>query len=87
MLTLTILIIILEVINKIIDETGIKKHITGHFHESVHRAHTLKEETVDEGKWTEELFFMASYMDDLKVGLLEVDGEKVKYYRVNLKEF
>lgn len=72
---------------KIIEETGIKKHITGHFHESVHRAHTLKEELVEEGQWTEELFFMASYMDAFKVGLLEVDGEKVKYYRVNLKEF
>ena len=68
-------------------ELGIKKNVTGHFHESAHRAHDSNTVPVKEGELTNELFWNASYLDDGKVGLLTVDGPKVSYRNINLKDF
>ncbi len=74
-------------LEKIVKDVGIKKHITGHTHYSVHRAHDLHENPVNENEWTNELFFMASYMDKLKLGMIDVDENRVRYFRVNLKDY
>lgn len=74
-------------LKEILDELGIKKHVTGHFHESVHRAHNSKNEGVKQGEFTDDLYWMASYLDRLKVGILTVRDNKVAYENVDLSEY
>lgn len=71
-------------LKEIIEDTGINKVITGHYHDSVHRAHDGKEEPIEAGEWSKELFFMASYMNQNKFGLIELDGDKIRYYKLKL---
>ncbi len=71
-------------LEEIMKELGIKKQVTGHFHESAQRAHDLKCNPVEQGNFTDELFWMASYLDGLKVGILTVDGNKVSYENIDL---
>lgn len=61
-------------------ELGIKKGISGHFHESAHRACDWQGRTVQEGTFANELFWNASYCDGSKAGLLVVENGKVAYH-------
>lgn len=63
---------------------GIKKSITGHFHESVHKATDSEGKQVEEGVLGDELFWNASYLDRAKAGLLTVRDGKVEYRNVRL---
>ena len=71
----------------VMDETGITKNITGHFHESVGRAHDLHCNPIPEGTYSNELFWNASYVDGLQVGLLHVNGAQVAYENINLGDY
>ena len=64
---------------------GVTKGITGHFHESAHRAHDWTTKPVPEGSYVSECFWNASYGDGLKFGLLQVDGAKIAYRNIKLK--
>lgn len=66
---------------------GITKQITGHFHESVHRAHDLSCAPIKQGEFTNELFWNASYVDRGLIGILHVDEEKVAYENIDLKQY
>lgn len=72
-------------LQRVYEATGITKAISGHFHESVHRAHDIHCKPVLQETYTDSLFWMASYLDSAKVGLLRVDGHKVMYENVNLQ--
>lgn len=74
-------------LKKIYEELGITKNVTGHFHESVWRAHDQDCKPVEEGLFVPSLFYNASLMDDLKVGMVTVDGEKVAYENLDLKKY
>jgi hypothetical protein len=76
-----------EDLKEILEDLKIKKNITGHFHESAHRAHDAECNPVEEGKTTDELFWNASYSDDAKFGILTVKGPKVKYENIRLARF
>ncbi len=69
------------------DELDITKFICGHFHESVHHAHDRAGAAVEEGKYSNELFWNASYLDALKVGLLSVNEGKVAYENIDLRKY
>lgn len=62
---------------------GITKAVSGHFHESVHRAHDRSGRIVPEKEFSPELFWMASYLDASKIGLLHVRDNLVAYQNVN----
>ncbi len=67
------------------EQAGITKAISGHFHESAHRAHDRQCQPLAEGQYHDELFWMASYADEGRYGLLRVDDEgKASYLNVNL---
>ncbi len=67
------------------EQAGITKAINGHFHESAHRAHDRQCQPLPEGQYHDELFWMASYADAGKYGLLRVNDEgKVSYLNVRL---
>ncbi|MBI2103320.1 metallophosphoesterase [Candidatus Woesearchaeota archaeon] len=68
------------------EEAGITKAISGHFHESAHRAHDRNVQPLPEGQYRDELFWMASYADAGKYGILRVNDEgEVSYLNVNLR--
>lgn len=66
---------------------GSAKVIFGHFHESVTKAHDRDGKAVSQESFTEELFWNASCLDYDWVGILEVDGTKVKHKNFYLPEF
>ncbi len=68
------------------EQAGITKAINGHFHESAHRAHDQQGQPLAEGQYHQDLFWMASYADAGKYGILRVNDEgKVSYLNVNLR--
>jgi hypothetical protein len=71
---------------KLYDEIGIEKAVSGHFHESSHRANDRKGNPVREGKFVNELFWNSGFLDAGCTGILTVDGEKVRYQNVKLQE-
>lgn len=72
-------------LREVFEELGVTKSVTGHFHESAHRANDRDGRPVAEGTPTQELFWMGSYVDGHKVGLLTVDDVKVAYKNIGLK--
>ena len=76
-----------EDLKNICNEIGIKKAISGHFHESSHRANDSNSLHVDEGKLVEELYWNAGCLDMGCAGLLSVSGERVKYQNVRLQDY
>lgn len=66
------------------EELGITKAVSGHFHESVHRANDRSGRHVQEGVFVDDLFWNASYMDGMRMGLLTVRDGRVAYENVNL---
>lgn len=68
----------------LIKELDITKVINGHFHESVHHAHTHRFQPVEQGIFTPSLLWNASYMDGRKVGILRVNDTQVAYQNIDL---
>lgn len=69
------------------EQTGVVKAISGHFHESSHRANDRKGEHVKEGEFVNELFWNSGHFDSGAVGILTVDGEKAAYQNVRLQDY
>ncbi len=74
-----------EDLRTLYEDLGITKAVTGHFHESVHRANDRNGRRVREGVLVNELFWNASYMDGMKAGILTVRDGKVAYENVEFK--
>ncbi|MBS3139564.1 metallophosphoesterase [Candidatus Woesearchaeota archaeon] len=72
---------------EVFEQTGIRKNITGHFHESAGRTHDEEGKTVEEGLFVSDLFYNASCLDRLMVGMVSVDGTKAAYENINLQEY
>ncbi len=74
-----------ETLKAIYEELGVTKNVTGHFHESAGRANDLEGKTVEEGLFVKTLFYNASCMDRLMVGMVSVNDSKAAYENINLK--
>jgi hypothetical protein len=74
-------------LKKIYEKLGIKKSVTGHFHESGHRACDRRGDFVEDGKSTDELFWNSGYCDIGQTGILSVNEHKVSYQNINLKDY
>lgn len=70
------------------EQAGITKAVSGHFHESVHRAHDSKVAPISDCQYSKELFWAASYVDAGKIGILRVNEEgKVAYQNIELQKY
>ncbi len=72
-------------LRKLYDEIGITKSVTGHFHESSHRANDRNGMHVAENTYVNELFWNSGHLDQGYTGILTVDGEKVKYQNLRIE--
>jgi hypothetical protein len=77
----------LEKLSELYKELGINKVISGHFHESAGKFHDSLENQIEEGLFVNELFVNASCLDNLIVGMVTVDGSKVAYEKINLRDY
>jgi predicted phosphodiesterase len=68
-------------------ELGINKAISGHFHESGHRANDSRGNKVLEGKITNDLFWNSGHLDAGQTGILNVGDEGVQYQNINLQDY
>lgn len=75
-----------DILRALYEQLSITKNITGHFHESAGRANDLEGRTVQEGLYVSSLFYNASCMDQLKVGMVSVSGPKVAYENIDLRK-
>ncbi len=62
---------------------GITMAVSGHFHESAHRAHDADGNPVKQGTFTRNLFWAASYVDAMKAGILTVKDGVVAYENID----
>ena len=74
-------------LKKVYEELGIKKAVSGHFHESGHRACDWDGNSVEEGKKVDELFWNSGYCDAGQVGILDVQGSEVSYQNIRLQDY
>ncbi len=73
-----------EVLKKLYEEIGITKAVSGHFHESGHRANDRNSNHVEENKFVSELFWNSGHLDAGQTGILTVRGNEVSYQNFNL---
>ncbi len=66
------------------EELGIKKALSGHFHESGHRANNRKGEHVNPGEFVDELFWNSGCLDMGQTGILTVNEDKVSYRNIKI---
>ena len=71
-------------LKKLFEDLGITKAISGHFHESVHRAHDVDGKPILPGKFVKSLFWTPSYMDEGKMGILTARGKTASYENIVL---
>jgi Icc-related predicted phosphoesterase len=76
-----------ETLGMVIKNTGINKHITGHFHESAGRATDNDGNIIEAGTFVPELFYNASCMDRLMVGLVSISDGKIAYENMDLRKY
>ncbi len=69
------------------DELGINKAVSGHFHESSHRANDSYGNHVEEGKPVRELFWNSGHLDMGNTGILTVKGSEVSYQNIRLQNY
>ena len=69
----------------IYEELGITKTVSGHFHESGHRACDKLGNHVQEGQTTNELFWNSGHLDIGQTGILTVKGNDVSYQNIQLQ--
>ncbi len=73
-----------EDLRDLYQELGITKAVTGHFHESSHRANDANGDHVEPGILTDNLFWNSGHLDRGYTGILTVDGEYVSYENVTI---
>jgi len=77
-----------EDLKRLYEELGITKAVSGHFHESGHRANDLNGNRVGQGAFVNNLFWNSGYLDVGQTGILTVnDNAEVSYRNVNLKDY
>jgi Icc-related predicted phosphoesterase len=76
-----------EDLKNLYEEIGVRKAVSAHFHESSHRAHDSKGNPVRENTAVDDLFWNSGHLDRGYFGILSVDGERVSYRNLNLKDF
>lgn len=74
-----------EALGLLYDKLGVQRAVSGHFHESSHRAHTKSCERVYENVETTELYWNSGHLDEGKTGILRVNGNTVSYKNINLR--
>ncbi|MDP3917258.1 MAG: hypothetical protein Q8Q42_03140 [Nanoarchaeota archaeon] len=67
-------------------ELGVTKSISGHFHESGHRAHDGRVNPIQQGTLVDELYWNSGQLDLGQTGILTVSGGKVSYQNVKLQD-
>ncbi|MFH0889820.1 MAG: hypothetical protein V1836_01600 [Candidatus Aenigmatarchaeota archaeon] len=75
-----------EDLRTIYEDLGVRKSVSGHFHESAHRANDRNGNHVAEGELQNELFWNASYADEGRFGILTVDDCKASYENINFNK-
>ena len=63
---------------------GVTKVISGHFHESAHRANDAASNAVAEGSFGDNLAYMASYADQGLAGIVTVKDNSIAYENIKL---
>ena len=76
-----------EFLQKLYEELGITKSVSGHFHESGHRAHDEKENLVEEGKMVMGLFWNSGHFDAGQTGILTVNGNEASYQNILIQDY
>ncbi len=76
-----------EDLKSLYEELGITKAVSGHFHESGHRANDTKGNHVSEGIFVKDLFWNSGWFDIGQIGILTVKDGKVKYENINLEDY
>ncbi len=74
-------------LKKLYNELGIKKAVSGHFHESSHRANDSIGNHVNQGEYVDELFWNSGCLDFGHCGILSVRDGKVKYENIDLRNY
>ncbi len=69
------------------EELGINKAVSGHFHESGHRANDSHGNHVSEGNLVNELFWNSGHLDSGQTGILRVKDGKLAYQNICLEEY
>ncbi len=69
------------------EELGITKSVSGHFHESGHRANDSYGNKVQEGVYTDNLFWNSGCLSFGQTGILTVKGPQVSYRNINLSDY
>lgn len=72
-------------LGKLYDELGITKAVSGHFHESGHRAHDGQAVPIAQGEQVKELYWNSGHLDAGQTGILHVGDGKVSYQNILLK--
>ncbi|PLW79984.1 hypothetical protein C0585_04825 [Candidatus Woesearchaeota archaeon] len=65
-------------------ELGITKAVSGHFHESSHRATDNQGNPLVQGEFHNELFWNSGCLDNSKYGIITFDENKISYQNINL---
>src|SRR3989344_548003 len=76
-----------EELRKLYNEIGIRKAVSGHFHESSHRANNSNGEHVKQGEYVDGLFWNSGCLDFGHCGILSVRDGKVRYENIDLRDF
>ncbi len=76
-----------EDLKNLYEKLGIRKAVSGHFHESGHRANDRKGDHVNEGKFVDELFWNSGHLDSGQTGILTVNDGKISYRNINLQNY
>lgn len=72
---------------KLYQELGITKAVSGHFHDSGHRANDSQSNHVPEGKLVTDLFWNSGHLDVGQTGIITVDGERASYQNIRLQDY
>jgi len=76
-----------EDLKSLYEELGINKAVSGHFHESGHRANDGQSYPIKEGELVRELFWNSGYLDVGETGILTVNGNQVSYQNIRLQDY
>jgi len=76
-----------EDLKRLYEEIGITKAVTGHFHESGHRANDSYGNHVNEGDFVNDLFWNSGHLDVGQTGILTIRGNQISYRNIRLQDF
>ncbi|MBI4147927.1 metallophosphoesterase [Candidatus Woesearchaeota archaeon] len=74
-------------LRKLYAELGVTKAVSGHFHESGHKAHDANVKPVQQGTLVDELYWNSGQLDLGQTGILMVRDGRVSYQNVKLQDY